>query len=173
MALNLTRPQARRAFVLGLCAATLTLASCQTGRRPVRPGPIVDVAGRTLGTHGGLAAYTVGQRRGLGLVGDTPRYVVDLDPTTNTLTVGPATTLERDRLIAADVNFIACDPPDAPLDVEAKIRHNHRPARARVRMVDDRQAEVVFAEPQRAVTPGQSVVWYQGDLVVGGGVICL
>ena len=136
-----------------------------------RPGPIVDLTGRTLGTHRGLADYTVGQRRGLGLAGDASRYVVDLDPATNTVTVGAPQALERDRLVATDVNFIACDPPVVPLEVEAKIRHNHRAAKARVRVLDDGRAEVTFAEPQRAITPGQSVVWYQGDLVVGGGVI--
>jgi tRNA-specific 2-thiouridylase len=140
-------------------------------RTMFRPGPIVDREGRRLGTHRGLADYTVGQRRGLGLAGPAPRYVVDLDPASNTVTVGGPAALERDRLVATDVNFIACDPPAEPIDVEAKIRHNHRAAKARVRVDDDGRAEVVFAEPQRAITPGQSVVWYQGDLVVGGGVI--
>ena len=136
-----------------------------------RPGPIVDRDGRALGTHRGLADYTVGQRRGLGLVSAEPRYVLDLDPATNTITVGTAATLDRDRLVATDVNFIACDPPRTPLEVEARIRHNHRAAPATVRVRADGRAEVAFVEPQRAITPGQSVVWYQGDLVVGGGVI--
>jgi tRNA-specific 2-thiouridylase len=136
-----------------------------------RPGPIVDTTGRRIGTHRGLAAYTVGQRRGLALASAEARYVLDLDAATNTVTVGAAAALERDALVATDVNFIACAPPAEPIDVEAKIRHNHRAARARVRALDDGRAEVRFAEPQRAITPGQSVVFYQGDLVVGGGVI--
>jgi tRNA-specific 2-thiouridylase len=136
-----------------------------------RAGAIVDTAGQRIGSHQGLAAYTVGQRRGLGLAGAEARYVVDLDAQTNTITVGPAAALDRDRLVATDVNFIACDPPLAPMTVEARIRHNHRPAPARVRMLDAVRAEVRFDEPQRAITPGQSVVWYQGDLVIGGGVI--
>ncbi|MBI2205480.1 MAG: tRNA 2-thiouridine(34) synthase MnmA [Candidatus Rokubacteria bacterium] len=135
-----------------------------------RPGAIVDTAGRVVGQHRGVAAYTVGQRRGLGLPG-TARYVVDLDADTNTITVGAADDLDRDRLVATDVNFIACDPPREPMAVEAKIRHSHRPAKARVRALDDGRAEVSFDEPQRAITPGQSVVWYQGEVVVGGGVI--
>ena len=135
-----------------------------------RPGPIVDIAGQVVGEHRGLAAYTVGQRRGLGLAGSA-RYVVDLDDATNTITVGAAGDLDRDRLVATDVNFIACDPPREPIDVEAKIRHTHQPAKATVRVLDDGRAEVRFGEPQRAITPGQSVVWYQGDVVVGGGVI--
>ncbi|HEV8474798.1 MAG TPA: tRNA 2-thiouridine(34) synthase MnmA [Methylomirabilota bacterium] len=136
-----------------------------------RPGPIVDDAGRVLGAHAGIAGYTVGQRRGLALATAAARYVVDIDADANRLRVGSATDLERDRLFATDVNFIACDPPRAPLRVEARIRHSHRPAPATVRASGPGEAEVVFDEPQRAITPGQSVVWYQGDLVVGGGVI--
>jgi tRNA-specific 2-thiouridylase len=136
-----------------------------------RPGPIVDDAGRVLGAHAGIAGYTVGQRRGLALATAAARYVVDIDADANRLRVGSATDLERDRLFATDVNFIACDPPRAPLRVEARIRHSHRPAPATVRASGPDEAEVVFDEPQRAITPGQSVVWYQGDLVVGGGVI--
>jgi len=136
-----------------------------------RPGPIVDREGRVLGRHGGVAAYTIGQRKGLGLAAGRPLYVVDVDPGRDTITVGAAADLERDRLVARGVNFIACDPPVAPLRVEAKIRHQHRPAPASVRAVDEDAAEVIFDEPQRAITPGQSVVFYQGELVVGGGVI--
>ena len=135
------------------------------------PGPIVDTTGAVLGTHRGLPAYTVGQRKGLGVATATPLYVVDIDPEANRVTVGSAAGLERDRLVATDVNFIACDPPLEPLAVQARIRHSHRPAAATVRVRADGAAEVVFDEPQRAITPGQSVVWYRDDLVVGGGVI--
>jgi len=136
-----------------------------------RPGRIVDTTGAVQGQHAGIANFTIGQRRGLGLTGDRPRYVVDLDPETETVVVGAATDLERDRLIATDVNFIAGDPPPEPIRVEARIRHRHVPAPATVRAEADGSASVIFDEPQRAVTPGQSVVWYQGDLVIGGGVI--
>jgi tRNA-uridine 2-sulfurtransferase len=135
------------------------------------PGPIVDVEGRRLGTHAGLAAYTVGQRKGLGLTSGRPLYVLNLDAAANQVTVGPGEALERDRLIATATNFIACDPPVGPLRVEARIRHGQQPAPAVVRSLGEGRAEVVFDEPQRAVSPGQSVVWYRGDLVVGGGVI--
>ncbi len=136
-----------------------------------RPGPIVDGDGRVLGTHAGIAGYTVGQRRGLGVGQGRALYVTDIDAGANRLTVGPPGGLERDRLLATDVNFIACAPPREPLRVEARIRHSHRPAPATVVAAGAGRAEVVFDEPQRAITPGQSVVWYRDDLVIGGGVI--
>lgn len=135
------------------------------------PGPIVDRDGRRLGTHAGLPNYTVGQKRGLGLATGRALYVLDLAADTNTLTVGPAEELERDRLVARSVNFIAFEPPTVPVPVEAKIRHGQEASPATVRAIGEGRAEVVFGGPQRAVTPGQSVVWYQGDLVVGGGII--
>jgi tRNA-specific 2-thiouridylase len=136
-----------------------------------QPGPIVDPEGRRLGTHSGIAAYTVGQKRGLGLATGRPLYVVDVDALRNTLRVGEAGALDRTRLVATAVNFIACEPPGAPLQVEAKVRHGHRPAPATVHMLSDDTAEVVFDRPQRALSPGQSVVFYSGEVVIGGGII--
>src|SRR5262249_19994108 len=124
-----------------------------------------------LGGAGGIGGFTVGQKRGLGLATGRPLYVVDLDPERDTITVGEAADLERDRLVATSVNFIACAPPVAPLRVAAKIRHSHQPAAATVRALEGSRAEVVFDAPQRAVSPGQAVVFYDGDGVVGGGVI--
>ena len=135
------------------------------------PGAIVDRQGSVVGIHAGIAAYTVGQRRGLGLASGRPLYVVDLDAERNTIRVGDAADLDGDRLVAEAVNFIACEPPRTALRVEAKIRHSHRPAAATVRALEGGRAEVVFDTPQRAVSPGQSVVFYDGDVVVGGGVI--
>jgi tRNA-specific 2-thiouridylase len=85
--------------------------------------------------------------------------------------VGSATDLECDRLVATDVNVIAGEAPSGPIRIEARIRHRHVPAAATVHVGADNTATVIFDEPQRAITPGQSVVWYQGDLVIGGGVI--
>jgi len=136
-----------------------------------RPGAVLDRLGNTLGAHEGIAGFTVGQKRGLGLATGRPLYVVDLDPERDTITVGEAAALERDHLVATAVNFIACAPPVAPLRVAAKIRHSHQPAAATVRALEGNRAEVVFDAPQRAVSPGQSVVFYDGDVVVGGGVI--
>ena len=135
------------------------------------PGAVVDADGAVVGAHAGIANYTIGQKKGLGLATGRVLYVTDLDPASNTVRVGPAAELERDRLVATDVNFISCAPPSSPLRVDAKIRHQHRPAPATVRMIDEACAEVVFDAPQRAITPGQSVVWYEGECVVGGGVI--
>lgn len=136
-----------------------------------RPGPIVDREGSVIGTHAGIAGFTVGQRKGLGASTGERRYVLEVSADDNRVMVGRAEDLGRDRLVATDVNFIACEPPAAAIRVEAKIRHAHTPAPATVRVLDTGTAEVVFDMPQRAITPGQSVVWYQGDLVIGGGVI--
>lgn len=143
-----------------------------------RPGPIVDRARRWLGEHRGLAAYTVGQRRGLGLTSERPLYVLALDPERNAVVVGEAEGLESERLVAAEANFIPFDWPGEAIRVAAKIRHSHAPAPAEVRPLagpqaepGERRVEVRFDEPQRAVTPGQSVVFYDGEQVIGGGII--
>lgn len=135
------------------------------------PGPIVDRQGRRLGTHQGLAAYTVGQRRGLGISSARRLYVLALDSEQNTLVAGEESDLETDQLIATQVNFIPFDHLDGELRVTAKIRHNHSPASARLRPDGTDRVVVSFDTPQRAVTPGQSVVFYRDDLVVGGGII--
>jgi tRNA-specific 2-thiouridylase len=135
------------------------------------PGPILDTTGTVLGRHAGVANYTVGQRKGLGLAAPRALYVTELDAARNTVTVGAAEQLERLRLVAREVNFIAGDPPTSALAVEAKIRHRHGAAPATVRALEPGTAEVIFERAQRAVTPGQSVVFYRGDCVVGGGVI--
>ena len=136
-----------------------------------RPGPIVDREGRELGRHEGVAGYTIGQRRGLGLAAGRALYVVDLDGARDAVVVGEVEALARARLLARPANFIACAPPAEPLRVEAKIRHTQTPAPATVRALEAGGAEIVFDEPQRAVAPGQSVVFYRGAVVIGGGVI--
>jgi tRNA-specific 2-thiouridylase len=136
-----------------------------------RPGTIVDLDGRVLGRHAGVAGFTIGQRRGLGVTSDRALYVVDLDAASDRVTVGGAADLERDRLRVSRANFISGVPPATPVRVTARIRHAQSPAPAVVRALAGGRAEVVFEAPQRAVTPGQSCVWYQGDVVVGGGVI--
>ena len=149
-------------------------------------GAIVDEEGRVLGRHEGVHRFTVGQRKGLGLanssgslrsLGGAPVYVLSLDASGQRLVVGPKSSLERTTLTASAVNWMSGEPP-GPLRVTAQIRHRHQPAPATVRAIDaDRstrsgaQAELVFDAPQIAVTPGQAVVFYQDDVVVGGGWI--
>ena len=138
--------------------------------RAFRPGPIVDGGGRVLGQHEGLAAFTVGQRRGLGLATGRTLYVTALDPARNEVVVGEAREVEVDTLVAEQVNWIAIDGLEGPLEVTAQIRHRHTPAPATIRP-RGQEVEVRFETPQWAPAPGQSIVFYQGDLVVGGGVI--
>src|SRR5262249_49184322 len=132
----------------------------------------VDERGQVLGGHGGIHRFTVGQRKGLGLSTShgSPMYVLALRPADRQVVVGPKSSLERTTLTASDVNWIAGE-PDTPLRVVAQIRHRPRPAEALVRSIGDARAEVVFDAPQIAITPGQAVVFYEGDAVVGGGWI--
>jgi len=136
------------------------------------PGPILDVDGREVGRHLGLGAYTVGQRRGLGLTAPTPLHVLRLDPERNALVVGPRPALATDRLEAASVNWIAMGAiPGEALHLEARIRHRGSRLAATVRAIAADRVVVEFRLAPAAVTPGQSVVFYDGDVVVGGGVI--
>ena len=136
-----------------------------------RAGTIVGEDGRRLGTHGGVHRFTVGQRKGLGISAPAPLYVLRIDADTGTVTVGPRGALDRTTLSASDVNWIAIDPPAGWVPVTAQIRHRHTPAPARVRALDGGRAELIFDSPQPAITPGQAVVVYDGDVVVGGGWI--
>jgi tRNA-specific 2-thiouridylase len=137
----------------------------------VRGGAIVDERGLTVGRHEGIHRFTVGQRRGLGVSAPAPLYVLKIDAEAASVTVGPKAALDRTRLTASDVNWVSCDAPAAWLPVTAQIRHRHRAAEARVRALDPGRAELVFDEPQPSITPGQAVVFYDRDLVVGGGWI--
>ena len=138
-----------------------------------REGVIVDEAGRVLGRHGGIHAFTVGQRKGLGLTSSptgAPVYVVALRPSDRQVVVGPKTSLERTTLTASGVNWII-EPPRGPRRVTAQIRHRHDAGPATVRSLPDARADVRFDAPQLAITPGQAVVFYYDDLVLGGGWI--
>jgi len=135
-------------------------------------GEIVDSAGRLLGRHGGIHRFTVGQRRGLGLSASAPLYVLKLDAAASQIVVGPREELGRRTLTAGNVNWIAGVKPPAPLRVTARIRHRHTDAPATV-VADEagHHASIAFDTPQLAVTPGQAVVFYEGDEVIGGGWI--
>jgi tRNA-specific 2-thiouridylase len=135
------------------------------------PGEIVDLHGRVLGRHEGIEFYTIGQRRGLRIAASKPLYVVDLDPVRNRVIVGDDSALARDELTVERCNWIAFAQPPPTLEVTAKIRYNHRGVAATVTPLAEGRAQVKLHEPQRAVTPGQACVFYQEDVVVGGGWI--
>ena len=138
-----------------------------------RGGAIVDEHGHVLGGHQGIHRFTVGQRKGLGLSASTtgaPMYVLALRPSERQVVVGPKAALERTMLRASGVNWII-DRPGSPIRAAAQIRHRHQPAPAAIQSIDDGRAEIVFDAPQIAITPGQAVVFYDEDLVVGGGWI--
>ena len=133
------------------------------------PGDIVDMGGKVLGTHGGIFGYTVGQRRGLGLSGG-PFYVLDIDPGTNRVVVGPESELYSDGLVAANVNWINAEPIGLG-SVVSRIRYRHPGVESTLNLTGASTIEVRFTVPQKAVTPGQAVVFYRGEEVLGGGWI--
>lgn len=143
-----------------------------------RPGPILTRDGKTLGEHQGLAYYTIGQRKGLGVASRVPLYVLVKDAATNTLIVGIEEELGSRELIAKDVNWISGEAPKEPFRAEVKTRYTAREAWAEITPLDGNQLgetfcshRVLFDAPQRDITPGQAAVFYDGDLVLGGGMI--
>ena len=133
-------------------------------------GELVHVSGRVLGRHPGTHRYTIGQRKGLGLSWPEPLYVVGIDPQRRQVIVGEKEHLRRQQLVARQVSWCA-EPPTGPIDAQCRIRYRHAGAEAVVTPAADGSAVVVFREPQTGVTPGQAVVFYQGEDVVGGGWI--
>jgi len=133
------------------------------------PGEIVDTEGKVLGRHQGIAFYTVGQRVGLGLASGKRLYVIAIDADNNILVVGSEDKLFASRLLANKVRFV-CGKPQQPIAIKAKIRYKSPEASATLYPYED-GVEVRFRQPQRAITPGQAVVFYQGDQVLGGGII--
>jgi tRNA-uridine 2-sulfurtransferase len=136
-----------------------------------RRGVLVDQSGEVVGSHAGIHRYTIGQRKGLGLSASAPLYVLAIRPDTAEVVVGPRESLGRTALTASQVNWVSGRPATDWTAVDAQIRHRHVAAPARVRAIDSARAELVFDEPQSAISPGQAVVFYQGDAVVGGGWI--
>ena len=137
----------------------------------VRPGPILDTQGREIGQHQGLPFYTVGQRRGLGIAAPEALYVIDLDTDRNALVVGPARELGRDVLVARDVHYVRDEAPAGPVRVQAKIRYKANLAEATWTPLPEGRARIQFDAPLRDITPGQAAVAYQGETVLGGGII--
>jgi tRNA-specific 2-thiouridylase len=144
-----------------------------TGIAPAETeGEIVTANGRTLGRHSGVHHFTVGQRKGLGIAAAEPLYVIATDPASQRVVVGGNDDLLRSRFFAANMNWISIERVDEPVRAQVKIRNKHAGAVATLhRTADPVRVEVVFDEPQRAVTPGQGAVFYDGDVVLGGGWI--
>ena len=137
----------------------------------ITPGLFVSADGQVLGRHKGFACYTVGQRKGLGIALGQPMFVSAIDPVTNQVTLGLETAIFSHHLTARDVNWIADVLPATPFRALAKIRYNAAASPAEVTVLPDQRISVRFEEKQRAITPGQSVVLYDGNSVIGGGVI--
>ncbi len=146
-------------------------ASDKNGYQGLLPGNYISTTGEILGRHQGMIHYTVGQRKGLGIAMGQPVFVLELRPETNEVVLGTGNEVFSDRLTANHLNFMAIEDLDGELEVEAKIRYSHQGARCIIKRTGLDEVLCTFEEPQRAITPGQAVVFYQGDYVVGGGTI--
>ena len=138
---------------------------------PDTAGELVSTTGEVIGQHGGIHNFTIGQRKGLGVASPDPLYVIQIEPGSRRVTVGSDAEATTQTLRARDLNWIAIPSLEGEMRVRAKIRHRHEPAWATIRRVGPEEVEACFDEPQRAVTPGQSAVFYDEDEVVGGGWI--
>ncbi len=136
-----------------------------------QPGPIRDAQGNVLGTHRGLSAYTVGQRRGLGIAAAAPHYVTAIAPEENAVTVGPREEIYATGLVAGDLNWLAGEPPQETIEVMARVRYRHPEAATTLTPRGNGEYYVQFRQPQAAIAPGQAVVFYAGDTILGGGTI--
>jgi tRNA-specific 2-thiouridylase len=137
----------------------------------LRPGPVFDASGKEIGRHKGSAFYTIGQRGGLGIALGYPIYVVGIDPSANALYVGSDEELFSSEFEVSGVNIINPEFKNREFDCQVRIRYRHHASPATVMLIDGKRARVVFEKPQRAITPGQSAVFYDGKEVLGGGVV--
>jgi tRNA-specific 2-thiouridylase len=135
------------------------------------PGEFISVSGEVLGEHTGLPFYTIGQRRGLGLSDTTPYYVIKIDKAQNRIVLGKEADLFSQTIHVSSVNWVSIQAPDKPLRVSAKLRYAHQGASATVFPTTGNQVRVEFDSPERSVTPGQAAVFYQDDVLLGGGSI--
>ena len=183
---EMTKRQTRelaRSFGLKVCDKSASQDVCFVGtgdyrrylaeRFPesVRPGPIVDGQGRVIGEHGGIAFYTVGQRKRLGIAASERLYVLSVDASTATVVVGGRDDMRTEAVSVRQMNWIAFEHARGPLELNVRLRYREPEVAAHVLPGDDGGAEVRFAEPHARVGAGQSAVFYDGDVVVGGGII--
>lgn len=143
----------------------------ETTGKAMPTGNFVTVDGKVVGKHKGIIHYTVGQRKGLNLSLGYPVFVLEIRPETNEVVIGKGDEVFADKLYCNNVNYMAIEDLEGDMEVVAKIRYSHKGSKAIIRKVEEDVVEVVFEEPQRAITPGQAVVFYDGDYVVGGGTI--
>lgn len=137
----------------------------------ITPGKIVDAEGRNLGEHKGVAFYTVGQRKGLGIATGRPLYVIQIDAEKNSIILGDGEDVKRRELFASGVSWMAISGIDEYVRAQAKIRYNHKKANCQIIPLFEDKVKAIFDEPQHAITPGQAVVFYLGEKVLGGGWI--
>jgi tRNA-specific 2-thiouridylase len=135
------------------------------------PGRILDTQGKVIGKHPGLIYFTIGQRRRIGIASREPLYVIKIDYEHNNIIVGTEKEVYTKNLVAKELNFVSIDNLTEPIKVKAKIRYTHKPAEAEIRPIEDNRIALQFYEPQWAITPGQAVVFYDNDSIIGGGTI--
>lgn len=144
--------------------------NCNTDKK-IEEGNFVDTKGNVIGRHKGITHYTVGQRKGLNLSMGRPVFVVEIRPQTNEVVIGDSKDVFADKLIANKLNFMSVEKLEGKMEVYAKIRYSHKGAKCVIEQISDDEIMCTFEEPQRAITPGQAVVFYENDYVVGGGTI--
>ena len=139
--------------------------------KEITPGNFVTTEGKILGKHKGITHYTIGQRKGLNLSVGHPVFVLEIRPNSNEVVIGDGTEVFSEKLFAGNINFMAIPALEEEMEVTAKIRYSHKGAVCKIRNFQKDKIECIFKEPQRAITPGQAVVFYDGDIVLGGGTI--
>lgn len=154
-----------------LCFAVAGETSFLFPSESLMPGPILDQAGNQLGTHKGLPHYTIGQRRGLGIAAEQPVYVIAIDPTLNAVIVGPDDALLRSSLTAYEASYLTGKSPQDGMTLLAKIRYRSPAVPATFQRLSESRFQLIFDEPQRAITPGQLAVLYDDNRLLGGGTI--
>ncbi|MFH1540357.1 MAG: tRNA 2-thiouridine(34) synthase MnmA [Elusimicrobiota bacterium] len=137
----------------------------------IKPGKIVDISNKVLGTHEGLPFYTIGQRRGLGLAIGKPVYVIKIDVKKNEIVVGEKEELLSKEFLVENVSWTVLPPKKPEIVADVKIRYRHKQSKAKIYLMDNNAAKIIFEEPQMSITSGQSAVFYQKDIVLGGGII--